>query len=143
MFASASIKVQAQTDLIGTMKNSAMQYVKDHHLRPDSALITPTSDASYAKLRHAVKIGDYRAAGQILLKLREVHNGSDTPTLQAMSNWVSRPLTGGNESEREWLDSLTPGQIDQYRQAIRSMQDQYRAFNKWYFTVNADRYSPK
>lgn len=132
LVASVGIKAQASKTALQRMTYKASAFVRDNDLRPGAAVIIPTNEASYAKLRHAVLINDPHEAMRVLLKLREMHGGTDDATMNAMSSWARRPLTGGIETESIFLDQLTPDELKDYNEAMNQKEKLILKFQEWY-----------
>jgi hypothetical protein len=93
---------------------------------------TQTDEASYSKLRRAVRNEDYTTAKKLLEELRQ--GRTDKDIIAAMKINAKRPFTGNQRVERMFLQSLTPAELEQYSQAMIQRQEGLMKFIDWYLT---------
>ena len=76
-----------------------------------------TTDASYSKLRTALRNDDEGQAKRILDELRKTHP-NDTAIVRAMQQATRRPFTGSLQTEKRFVASLSNKQLDDYSKAL-------------------------
>jgi hypothetical protein len=110
----------------------ADKFVKENNLKFSPYELVPTDEASYTKLRGAIRNQDYHGAAKILAGLRQVR--TDKEILHGMKEASTRPFTGAAKSEKLFLYSLNNDQLDLYYKANLNRAQIYQDFINWYVT---------
>lgn len=93
------------------------QFLKDNGLKRDTGYdLTPTDEASYSKLRSALRDGDEVTAKALLKELRKTRTNDDI--VKAMHLWATRPFTGSNEKEIMMIQQMSQPDLDLYSKAM-------------------------
>lgn len=110
------------------MIHKADEFLKKEGLKRDTGYdLTPTDEASYSKLRSAIRGGDEHSAAKMLKELRKTRSNDDI--LKAMNIWANRPFTGSNEKEMLMLQQMAPADLDLYSKAMTDRSHVLDAFN--------------
>lgn len=120
------IKVQTPETPSQTIQVLADRFVKDEGLKHFGAIVIPTDEPSYSKLRSALRADDQKGAASLLNSLRQYH--SDGEIIHAMKTWSVKPFTGSKSAEQLFIQSLTPQELDKYTEAQLERQEQYSNF---------------
>ena len=89
-----------------------------------------TDQPSYSKLRQQIRMGDEAGAQHTMDFLRKTHQ--DQEIMQSMFQSSRRPFTGGELSERKFLHSLSPQEMEMYHDALKQRMENFTKFQKWY-----------
>lgn len=108
----------------------ASNFVRNQGLKFQPMKMTPTDEASYAKLRGALRNKDYAGAKKILRDLRKMR--TDEQILHGMKIASTRPFTGSNQAEELFLYSLNNDQLDLYTRANQNRAQYYQDFLEWF-----------
>lgn len=134
------IKTQPGQDANTQAEASARKFAQDNMLKSDSQVIIPTDEPSYAKLRHAFKIGDEGSTKKIfdtLVSKRKTGQSAYARREQIvkdMQNWARRPFTGSNNGDRLWIHSMTDAEREMYSNAVQQRYELLYGWEKWYLT---------
>jgi hypothetical protein len=123
----AGIKANADPTLDSKLETMARKFVKKNKLASDPETHQVTDEPSYAKLRRELTLGNEGQAHQVLAGLRE-SGKTEAQILTAMRRWVNTGYTGSRRNDVLWLRSLTPEELEMYRQAVAGRQQLYK---KW------------
>lgn len=117
------------------MYQKAQEFLKANGLKRETGFdLTPTDEASYSKLRSAIRGGDERSALSLLKELRKTRSNDDI--LKAMGIWANRPFTGSNEKEMLMIQQMPEADLDVYSKA---MTDREHVLDSFYtFMVKND-----
>jgi len=117
LFASGlGVKGQPADSPLQRMNRLASRFVQQHHLRPESMEMTPTTEPSYSKLRSILRAGDEENAQRMLADIRKEH--TDQQIYHAMNVWARAPLTGSRRNEQQFVAQMTPEQRSTYALAM-------------------------
>jgi len=133
--ATIGIKGQVARQPIDSIQKMASNFAQKSGLRPDSVQLVPTDEPSYAKLRHALFVGDKAGAAKMLQALRQSRASQpdfDNRLVAAMSNWSRRPFTGSYAGESRFVDSLDADDRELYATAQKQRMDFFNQFIQWY-----------
>lgn len=124
------IKTQPGTRTETDIRQLASAFVKKHNLVYEPLAFTPTDQASYAKLRAALRNDDEAGAAKILRDLRKVR--SNDQIFHAMQLASERPFTGSKANETLFLYSLNNDQLEQYFKAEMDRGSDFQKFVQWW-----------
>jgi hypothetical protein len=133
--ATMGIKGQLASQPISDIGRKASKFAEQNGLRPDAVELIATDQPSYAKLRHAIFIGDEKGAARLLVALRKQHAQTpdfDNRLVAAMSNWARRPFTGSYKGESMFIDSLDADDRELYEKAQQQRMDIFNKFADFY-----------
>lgn len=128
-------KTEMSRDVTSRVQTAANDFVKANDLKFDPAVIIPTEESSYAKLRHAIKIGDEGSAAKIMADLQKKRTNDQI--IHAMKDWAKRPFTGSHKNDRLWLHSMNEDQMAEYTQAVSDRQELLNKWEDWYLKQRA------
>jgi hypothetical protein len=129
-FASLGFKLHAGKTKVTEMFEKGRNYAKDNNLKPDSGWQqVETDEASYSRLRTALRNGDNKEAERQYKELSKTH--TPPQILHAMKLASKRPFTGSEKAERQFLYSLTDEEREDYSKAVQQRLEQYAAFCDW------------
>lgn len=132
------IKTQAGQDVNTQVEASARKFAQDNMLKADSQVIIPTDEPSYAKMRHAFKIGDDRSTKQLFDALMakkkpwESRGDRAQQILADMQHWARRPMTGSYKGDMLWKHSMTDDERKLYGEALTERMELLYGWEKWY-----------
>lgn len=126
MASMTGIKVQAGKSDLQEQTAKAQEWLQQSGLKPQTIAMSPTDEASYSKLRNALRNDDEASATQILAELRKYK--TDRDIIKAMKNWSKLPLTGSAPHERLWLQDASNEELESHTRAMEQKQQEYNAF---------------
>lgn len=124
------IKTQTGTRVETDVRRLAAAFVKNNNLSYEPLAFTPTDQASYAKLRGALRNDDVSGAAQVLKELRR--HRSNEQILKAMKLESQRPFAGSKANENLFLYSLSNAQLEAYFKANLERAQDYNKFLQFY-----------
>jgi len=127
---SIGIKTQTATRTETDVRRLANDFVKKHNLAYEPLAFSPTDQASYAKLRGALRNDDESGAAKVLRELRR--HRTDDQILKAMKLESQRPFTGSRANEALFLYSLSNDQLENYFKATIDRATDYNKFLSFY-----------
>lgn len=130
LISSVGIKTQLADRAETQVRRLASSFVKQHNLAYEPLQFTPTDQASYAKLRGALRNDDEASAARTLKELRR--HRSNAQILKAMRLASERPFTGSRSNETMFLYSLNNDQLDEYFKASLQRSEDYQKFLNFY-----------
>lgn len=123
----AGIKVEPARSAVQEIADKARTWTKANNLQKTTGWMeVPTDEASYSKLRAALRDRDTRGAQKILDALRQTHNDGDI--VKAMRLWLRRPFTGSKRAEMAFLRSVEDADRELYSRAQEEKQQEYENF---------------
>lgn len=130
---SAGIKIEPADRPDIRMIRLAQEFAEKHGKSRSGWADIPTDEASYAKLRTALRNEDWKSAAQIFRGLQETRP-NDSTILEGMKNWSERPFTGNHNLEQEFILSIAddPRKLEAYRRAQLARWQEYQKFLDWY-----------
>lgn len=129
LMSSAGVKVEPAKAAPASITDKARRFAEQQGWKKRN-LPELTEDASYNKVRQAIRIGDEKGAMKVIAELRQ--NASDAQIEKAMRQHVSRPFTGSKEHEREFMDSLNASDASLYDAARdEERQELEKFFELW------------
>lgn len=120
------IKTMTPTRPEQDIARMAAKFTKDNNLKFEPMVFTPTDEASYSKLRGAIRNEDWSGAQKLLADLRK--HRTDQQIIHAMKLASQRPFTGSKQAEKLFLYSLSNRELDMYYAANLDRADQYQKF---------------
>lgn len=129
---SIGIKTQLPTRPETEIRRMADNFVKRENLKFEPMAFSPTDQASYAKLRGALRNGDERGAAKILAELRQ--HRTDDQIAKAMKQAATRPYTGSKANEDLFLYSLGDKELQLYYEANMERAELYQSFLDWFMS---------
>jgi hypothetical protein len=132
LWASAGIKTEIARTAVQRVNDMAQRYLRSTDQKQEPAMIIPTQEASYAKLRSAIRFEDYRNAERVYRELKKHH--TDDQIINAMSMATKRPFTGSKKLETGFLYSLSKEDLNLYTKAQMQKQQEFNSFAKWVFS---------
>ncbi len=124
------VKTDANKDAAFKASQLAQKFVKENGLRIDSVKFVPTDEASYAKLRNAIRLEDFRTADSLMKDLLKVRSQRDV--FEAVRDWAKRPFTGSQKHENMWYFSMSPEEVAIYHEALKQREELYEKFIQWF-----------
>jgi hypothetical protein len=125
------MKAQVDQTTESKLYSLAQKFVAENKLSAQTEFHEQTDEPSYSKLRSELKLGNEAGAKQVLEGLRK-EGKSERQIIEAMSRWMASTYTGSRRNEVLWLRSLTPEELDMYRQAVVSRKDLYKKWIQFY-----------
>ena len=107
------------------IQRKAEKWLRSEGLKFEPMTFSPTDQASYAKLRGAVRNDDTKGARKVLEELRQ--HKTDAQILHALKVFSRHPFTGTLKNERQFLYSLDNKDLDLYQ---RATQERFETFEK-------------
>jgi len=130
LLSSVGIKAQLPTRSESDIRKLSERFLEREGLKYEPLKFSPTDEASYAKLRAAVRNDDESGAAQLLTELRK--HRTDAQILKAMREASQRPYTGSQANERMFLYSLSDRDLDLYYKANIERAELYQKFIEWF-----------
>lgn len=132
-FGSGGLKIEPAQSPTMRVMNMAQDFVKKEGLKKETGWEdTPTDEASYTKLRAALRNGDSQSAKSVFAQLLKTHSERDVN--KAMKMWLERPFTGSRANERQFMFALDDKGLDLYNRAKDEKQSLYNAYLEWYLS---------
>ncbi len=97
------------------IQRKAEKWLRSEGLKYEPMVFTPTDEASYAKLRGAVRNDDTAGAKKVLDELRK--HKTDAEILHALKLFSRHPFTGTFKNERAFLYSMDDKTLELYHAA--------------------------
>ena len=132
LLSQVGIKTQLPATDEQTVRRLADRFKRKEGLQSEPMVFSPTDEASYAKLRAALRNDDLRSARNLLADLRKGH--TDQQILHAMKESTTRPFTGSKVNEKMFLFSLDDHELDAYFRANLARSEAYQRFLDFYLT---------
>jgi hypothetical protein len=107
------------------IQRKATDWLRREGLKYEPMAFVPTDEASYAKLRGAVRNDDIKGARKVLEQLRA--HKTDNEILHALKVFSRHPFTGTLKNERAWLYSMDNKTLDLYQKAVQEKFETYEA----------------
>lgn len=124
------IKVQPGISAQQEIRNKAERFLREEGIKTDTAIITPTDEPSYAKLRAALRNNDPKMAKKVYAELLQRHPAQHI--LKVMKQWNRQGFTGSPKYERLFMGSLDDREMELYHRAQMEKQAVYEAFLDFY-----------
>jgi hypothetical protein len=136
LLGTAGVKVQTSTTAEQDIRRLATTFVRKQGLNHEAMIFTPTDEASFAKLRGAIRNEDYATAARLLreLKLRYTGEQGEQKIVHAMREGSVRPFTGSAANERLFRYSLNDHELEKYFQANMLRSEEFQKFLNFYVT---------
>jgi hypothetical protein len=126
----AGIKSEiGRTDLQKAQQNANDWKEKEGRAEHQMEMV-PTDEASYSKLRAAIRNMDEASARHLLEQLRKHHKDDDI--VKAMKMWSVRPLTGSKQNEEDYKLTMDEKDMEIYHRAMLKKAEEYNDFTDWF-----------
>lgn len=127
----AGIKVEPALSASQEVGRMAQRWMQENGKQKETGWTqVPTDEASYSKLRSALRSQNERAATAVFNQLRRSH--TEAEIFKSMRQWLERPVAGSKKNEREFRYSLDDHGLELYSRAQAERQAQYEAFVQFY-----------
>lgn len=124
------IKTQAVDTPTRQISRMAERFLSDNNLKAEPVELTPTDQATYGKLRSAIRAGDGRGAERVYQGLLRTHTPEQI--FHGMQLAARRPFTGSHAHEQQFISNLSDEQRDLYTAAERERIEGMQAFVNWF-----------
>ncbi len=127
MFGSAGIKMEPAQSQTQQLMQKADNFMRREGLKKETGYeLTPTDEASYSKLRTAIRNKDVNGAKSVLKDL--LKGRTEDQVIKSMALWAKRPFTGSALAESQFIDSLSDKEMEMYQRAMVGKQQELQEF---------------
>lgn len=126
-FASAGLKTEPKASAAQEITKKAQDFAKNNGFTKETGWQqVPTDEASYSKLRSALRVGDEAEAKKQFEALRK--GRTDKQIFHAMKLAKARPFAGSKSAERAFIASLDDRELEEYEKAVDQRTQEYQQF---------------
>jgi hypothetical protein len=130
--ASAGIKIEPAETASARMAAMGRDFIKREGLEKTTGWNEiQTDEASYTKLRSAIRNDDWKEAAKNLKEL--LRNRTDQDIAKSMKLWKGRGFAGTQENEKDFINSLSDRELVTYDKAMEDKQNLYEKFEDWFW----------
>lgn len=123
--ASLGLKTEPAASAVQQIQTKAERFLKEAG-KPRPTIERPTDEPTYGKLRNALRVGDNKAANQVITDLLKTH--SEKQIAQAMKQSVKHPFTGSLKDEKKFIQGLSEEEYKLYDKAKDERVAEYQKF---------------
>ncbi len=129
-FSAIGIKMEPGRSYAQKISKRAHEFMTENGFEYRPYVLSPTEDASYDKIRTALRSGDEAGALKLLRRMQQVR--TDRQITTSFRRWAHAPLSGNRRLEQMFVASLDDAGLDDYSNAVRERIEAYQKFIELY-----------